>query len=140
MDLVRLGQELRQRRKVGGIARTRLARRVGVSPTYLWMLEEAKPRANGEPSRPSRYLLMQLAAELDMDVQHTEWILGLADYETVDEDGRRESASLPPGRRPWPGGRPSGTGESRDELLPLLKEVRHRLPRAVALCTPLASE
>jgi predicted transcriptional regulator len=84
-DLKRVGQWLRTRRTEQHIARTDLARRVGVSPTYLWMVEEARERANGEASQPSQFLLRQLATELGMSEQESHDLLRLAGYSPVDD-------------------------------------------------------
>jgi predicted transcriptional regulator len=85
-DLKRVGRWLRTRRTEQHIARTDLARRVGVSPTYLWMVEEARERANGEASQPGQPLLSQLATELGMTDQESHDLLRLAGYTPV-EDG-----------------------------------------------------
>jgi predicted transcriptional regulator len=85
-DLKRVGQWLRARRTEQHIARTDLARRVGVSPTYLWMVEEARERASGEASQPSQFLLRQLATELGMTERESHDLLRLAGYTPI-EDG-----------------------------------------------------
>jgi predicted transcriptional regulator len=91
-DLKRVGQWLRARRTEQHIARTDLARSVGVSPTYLWMVEEARERANGEASQPGQPLLRQLATELGMTDQESHDLLRLAGYFPI-EDGPVNSAT-----------------------------------------------
>lgn len=87
MDLQRLGEVLRDHRQERNIPRTRLARQVGVSPSYLWMVEEAKPRATGQPSRPSRHLLGQLGVSLRLGPAETRYLLQLGGYGAEDADG-----------------------------------------------------
>lgn len=84
MDLEKLGATMQERRTALGIPRAVVARRIGVSPSYLWMLEEAKPRASGEPSRPSRALLQSWGHALGLDEEGTVYVMSLADYEAQD--------------------------------------------------------
>src|SRR5947209_1544779 len=80
-DLVALGAELRRRRKAQGLSSAELARRIGVSPTYVWLIEGAKPRpSSGEPSRPSEDVLHRWAAALDTAEYEQERIRELAGY------------------------------------------------------------
>lgn len=90
MNLLELGTALRERREALGIPRTELARRVGVTPTYIWLVETAKPRPNGEPSRPTAGVLERWTEALGMDRRYRDQALRLAGYgevETVSEVG-----------------------------------------------------
>jgi transcriptional regulator with XRE-family HTH domain len=80
MNLQRLGAVLHERREALGIPRTEIARRVGVTPTYVWLIEGARPRKNGEPSRPTEAVLERWARALGMDDRYTRQILLLAGY------------------------------------------------------------
>ena len=106
MDLHRLGTVLREQRAVIGIPAAEVARRIGVSPTYVWMVERARPRKGGEPSRPSRALLEQWAHVLGMDERYRRQVLLLAGYE---EESRPSSprrftrAARAPSSMPEPG-------------------------------------
>ena len=80
IDLERLGQELRGRRRALRIPSAELARRIGVSPTYVWLIEQAKPRPRGEPSRPSEELLGRWTVALGMDDTEARHIRELAGY------------------------------------------------------------
>ncbi len=87
MSLTELGAALRERREALGIPRTELARRIGVTPTYVWLLETAKPRRNGEPSRPTPSVLERWADALGMDHRYRDQVLHMAGYgEVADED------------------------------------------------------
>jgi transcriptional regulator with XRE-family HTH domain len=80
LDLAALGQELRSRRRALRIPSAELARRIGVSPTYIWLIEQAKPRQGGEPSRPSEDLLQRWTAALGMSRSDVQRIRELAGY------------------------------------------------------------
>jgi transcriptional regulator with XRE-family HTH domain len=80
LDLYSLGRELRERRRMLRIPSAELARRIGVSQTYVWMIESAAPRKNGQPSRPSEDVLGQWARALGMGPVDTERLLALAGY------------------------------------------------------------
>jgi transcriptional regulator with XRE-family HTH domain len=80
LDLETLGRELRERRKGLRIRSAELARRIGVSQTYVWLIESAKPRAGGEPSRPGEDVLARWTAALGMDAEETRRIRALAGY------------------------------------------------------------
>ena len=83
-----------------------IARRVGVSPTYIWIVEHARPRKGGEPSRPSEDVLRRWANALRMDERYARQILRLAGYEVESSSPSsplprrlmRLAASPPPGR------------------------------------------
>ena len=80
MDLTRLGAALRERREALGIPRTEIARRVDVTPTYVWLIETAKTRSGGEPSRPTQSVLERWSVALGMDERYTKQLLALAGY------------------------------------------------------------
>lgn len=105
MDLRRLGAVLRSQREELGMPAAELARRVSVSPTYVWMVENARPRASGEPSRPSRDLLEHWTRELKMDGPSARQVLGLADYGHERRPSVRSARSYRAAEEP-PSGRP----------------------------------
>jgi transcriptional regulator with XRE-family HTH domain len=80
LDLSTLGRELRTRRRALRIPSAELARRIGVSPTYVWLIEHAKPRTNGEPSRPSEDLLRRWISAIGMGASEAQQIRELAGY------------------------------------------------------------
>jgi transcriptional regulator with XRE-family HTH domain len=80
LDLSALGRELRERRRMLRISSAELARRIGVSPTYIWLIESASPRKNGLPSRPSEDVLRQWTQALGMGAVDTERMRSLAGY------------------------------------------------------------
>lgn len=90
MDLVKLGEELRARRKALGIPRAELARRVGVTPTYIWLIENARPRKGGEPSRPSQEVLLRWARTLGIDERYTRRTLAMAGYAPASPEDQRQ--------------------------------------------------
>jgi transcriptional regulator with XRE-family HTH domain len=80
MDLERLGSVLRERREALGIPAAEIARRVGVSPAYVWMVENARPRKSGEPSRPREAVLDRWTRALGMDERYARQVLRLGGY------------------------------------------------------------
>lgn len=88
IDLPTLGHELRRRRRSLRIPSAEFARRIGVSQTYVWLIEAAKPRKSGEPSRPSEYLLQRWTEALGMTETEARQIYELAGY--FDSDALRE--------------------------------------------------
>jgi transcriptional regulator with XRE-family HTH domain len=97
VDLEKLGAEMKQRRKALGMPGALVARRIGVSPSYLWMIESAKPRANGEPSKPSAKLMQLWAHALSLDEEGTQYVMGLAGHggqEIAEETKRQGGATV----------------------------------------------
>jgi transcriptional regulator with XRE-family HTH domain len=97
LDLSRLGHELRTRRRALRIPSAELARRIGVSPTYVWLIEQSKPRQSGEPSRPSEDLLRRWIAALGMSASEALQIRELAGYFGADSPYERDLT-----QGPWP--------------------------------------
>jgi transcriptional regulator with XRE-family HTH domain len=95
LDLSRLGHELRTRRRALRIPSAELARRIGVSPTYVWLIEQSKPRQSGEPSRPSEDLLRRWMAALGMDASDARRIRELAGYFGPDFPYERDATPGP---------------------------------------------
>jgi transcriptional regulator with XRE-family HTH domain len=87
IDLPTLGRELRQRRRALRIPSAEFARRIGVSQTYVWLIEAAKPRPSGEPSRPSEDVLQRWTEALGMTEPEALHIHELAGY--FDSDALR---------------------------------------------------
>lgn len=81
-NLERLGKRLLERRTELGLRRAELGRRIGVSATYIGLVERAQPRREGRagPSRPTVAVLRAWARALDMDVQETREVLNLAGH------------------------------------------------------------
>jgi transcriptional regulator with XRE-family HTH domain len=92
MDLEMMGRELRARRRAQHFRSVDLANQLGVSQTYVWLVEMAKPRANGIPSQPRRDLLLRWTHELGLDSDETQRIVQLAGY------AEPEGVSEPPER------------------------------------------
>jgi transcriptional regulator with XRE-family HTH domain len=86
IDLSTLGAALRARRKSLRMPSAQLARRIEVSPTYIWLIEQAKPRSSGEPSRPSEELLLRWMRALGMDREEMYRMMELAGYFAADLD------------------------------------------------------
>src|SRR5579859_6497895 len=96
LDLPALGVELRRRRRALRIPSAEFARRIGVSQTYVWLIEAAKPRSSGEPSRPSEDLLQRWTAALGMSESESRRIRELAGYFDVPVGEPRSSRSTAP--------------------------------------------
>jgi transcriptional regulator with XRE-family HTH domain len=77
MDLQKLGAVLQARREALGIPRAEIARRVGVTPTYVWLIEGSKERPSGEPSKPSRTVLERWSRALGLDDRYMKQVLVL---------------------------------------------------------------
>jgi transcriptional regulator with XRE-family HTH domain len=90
LDLSRLGHELRARRRTLRIPSAELARRIGVSPTYVWLIEQSKPRKSGEPSRPSEDLLRRWIAALGMSASEALQMREAAGYFGPDFPNERD--------------------------------------------------
>lgn len=102
-DLETLGDRLRRRRKALGMRSVDLARRTGVSQSYIWLIESARNRKPTERRHVSRDVLVRWAATLGVEHEELEEWLALADYDstlTRDEvkilngDGRGRGAAL----------------------------------------------
>ncbi len=78
MNLVRLGGMLEERRKALGMPRAELARLLGVSENYVWLVERARRRKNGNPTQPSKELLEKWVAALRWGTEQRGQILELA--------------------------------------------------------------
>lgn len=72
-----IGLKLRERRKALGITQTALAAKVGVSPSYLNLIESEKRNIGGS-------LLMRLAGELNIQLEELD---GAADRRLIDDLG-----------------------------------------------------
>jgi transcriptional regulator with XRE-family HTH domain len=81
MDLPLLGEMLRKQREELGITRAALGRRIGATPNYLWMIEEAAERSNGAPSRPSKELLTRWFEVLEISALYRYFFMRFAGYE-----------------------------------------------------------
>jgi transcriptional regulator with XRE-family HTH domain len=90
LDLSTLGRELRTRRRALRIPSAELARRIGVSPTYVWLIEQSKPRKSGEPSRPGEDLLTRWTAALGMSASEAQQIREFAGYFGPDFPNERD--------------------------------------------------
>ncbi len=103
LDLPTLGVELRRRRRALRIPSAEFARRIGVSQTYVWLIEAAKPRSSGEPSRPSEDLLQRWTAALGMNEAESRRIRELAGYFDVPVGEPRYARSSSPPMTSSPG-------------------------------------
>ncbi len=72
-----IGLKLRERRKALGVTQTALAAKVGVSPSYLNLIESEKRNIGGS-------LLMRLASELEIQLEELD---GAADRRLIDDLG-----------------------------------------------------
>src|SRR5436190_5251823 len=81
-DARRVGELLKLRRDELGLRRSEVARRVGISPTYVAMIEDARPRegGRGSPSRPTADILLAWSSALALGEPQTEELLAAAGY------------------------------------------------------------
>ncbi len=83
MDLKALGERLEERRRDIGLPRAELARRIGATENYVWMIERAKRRQNGEPSRPAKELLERWVSALRWGPEQERAVMNAAGYGEV---------------------------------------------------------
>lgn len=81
-ELQQLGAALKRRREEMDVRRAELARHLGVSRSYIGLIEEARPRAagRGNPSRPGQHLLTAWTRALDMQGADAELLFRWAGY------------------------------------------------------------
>lgn len=79
-DLTALGRELRLRRRDLRLSGPAVAHRIGVSPGYIWLIERARPRPGGEPSRPSPDVLERWLQALMIEGEDALRLRALAGY------------------------------------------------------------
>lgn len=94
MNLEELGTLLRGRRDALGLTRDGLARRIEVTPTYIFMIESARPRSGGSPSRPKRETLKRWLDVLGFDREEANRALELAGYHPLDEEVERRFSTI----------------------------------------------
>jgi transcriptional regulator with XRE-family HTH domain len=109
VDLETLGRLLRQRREDLGISRAGLARRLGVSANYLWMIEAAIDRAGGAPSRPGEDLLGRWSDALAISALYRHYFMRLAGY----AEGGTEEPILEETGAPGSAGTPTSVNDER---------------------------
>ncbi len=80
MDLAQLGKSLRERREALGIPRAVVGRRVSVSHSYVWLVEQAVVRKGTRPLRPSREVLERWVSVLGWGDKYLDKVLELAGY------------------------------------------------------------
>lgn len=81
VDLARLGQVLKEKRKEWGIPQAEVARRANVDRNTLWALERSKNPKTGKPSRPSKDKLERLGRVLRFNPEEQKEIMTLAGYD-----------------------------------------------------------
>jgi transcriptional regulator with XRE-family HTH domain len=87
MNLQELGRLLKARREQLSLRRVDLARRSGLSQGYIGNVEEARPRVSGNPSRPTREVLLAWTRALEMDEQASRRVLELAGHVFPEGEG-----------------------------------------------------
>ena len=127
MDMEELGQVLLERREALGISRAEIARRIGVSPSYVWLVEEAKPRKSGNPSQPSKEVLESWAKVLGWDAPYTRQLLVLSGHIPS-----APSATTRPHRLPFTAGTLHFPQPKKMEEEVLIQKLRELLRRSSA--------
>jgi transcriptional regulator with XRE-family HTH domain len=120
-DLGRLGTCLRERREQLGLRKSDVARRIGVTPSYVTLIEDATPRrqGRGKPTQPSRDVLAAWVRVLDLDQAAAAWALSWSRAVSMGQgsvQSDRVTSQRDYDRAPWP---------ARQELL--LEQVRELL-------------
>lgn len=102
-ELRQLGQLLRHRREELGLRKSEVARRIGVTPAYITLIERATPRrqGRGNPTQPRRDVLGVWALVLGLEEEETARVLGLGRH-TVQPSAATGLQQVPPPDVPWP--------------------------------------
>lgn len=116
-DLRAVGKLLRQRREELGLRKSDVARRVGVTPAYITLIEDATPRrqGKGKPSQPGNDVLTAWAQVLGLDRDQTRTILRVARPIQMATPIDTDTSPRTDDRPPWP--------PRRELLLQQLNEV-----------------
>jgi transcriptional regulator with XRE-family HTH domain len=81
--LATMGKLLRERRDDLGLSRAEIARRTEVTPTYIYLIEQARSPKGRNPYKPRSDVLLRWASALDLDQSQANHVLSLAGYEPV---------------------------------------------------------
>ncbi len=93
MNLKKLGNLIRERRVELGISPTILARKAEIARSTLYLLERGENPRTGEPSRPSRHIVLNLAAALHLNEDDLRVMLELAGYGPITSETRGGSST-----------------------------------------------
>lgn len=101
-DLEQVGSLLRERREELGLRKSDVARRIGVTPAYVSLIETAAPRqvGRGNPTRAGADVLTAWARVLEMDDELSGRLLNLAGHTIVLANSKVPEP--PPQYEPWP--------------------------------------
>jgi transcriptional regulator with XRE-family HTH domain len=80
-DLSKLGQMLRDQRGTNAMTRKDISEKTGLTPTYIYLVENAKAPKGRKPYTPRTANLLKWAAALGMDETEMAQALELAGYE-----------------------------------------------------------
>jgi transcriptional regulator with XRE-family HTH domain len=81
--LATMGKLLRERRDDLGLSRAQIARRTEVTPTYIYLIEQARSPKGRNPYKPRSDVLLRWASALDLDQSEANHVLSLAGYEPM---------------------------------------------------------
>jgi transcriptional regulator with XRE-family HTH domain len=139
--LAEMGKLLRERRDELGLSRAEIARRSEVTPTYIYLIEQARSPKGRNPYKPRSDVLLRWAGALELDQTEANHVLSLAGYEpvtagdawyevvksrssgdTTDDASPGFHASLAQSRR---GPTKKQMAQQRSELLDQVRELLH---------------
>ena len=83
MDLIELGSLLKRRREELDLTQREIADMVGITVSYLAMLESAKNPKTGKPSKPSFNVLQRLMHALNLDDMKLMELAGYSLYSPI---------------------------------------------------------
>ncbi len=95
-NLVALGKRLKERRQSQRKPAKEIAQAIGITPNYLWMIENAAHTAAGKPARPSTLVLNGLARVLGLDERELLALAGYSVASSSEEPPQQTIASGPP--------------------------------------------
>jgi transcriptional regulator with XRE-family HTH domain len=81
--LAAMGKLLRGRRDDLGLSRAEIARRTEVTPTYIYLIEQARSPKGRNPYKPRSDVLLRWASALDLDQSEANNVLSFAGYEPM---------------------------------------------------------
>jgi transcriptional regulator with XRE-family HTH domain len=139
--LATMGRLLRERRDELGFSRAEIARRTEVTPTYIYLIEQARSPKGRNPYKPRSDVLLRWASALDLDQSEANHVLSLAGYEPVRASDAwyevvksRSSGQSADGQYPTAHAAPSRSrhaptkkqiAKQRSELLAQVRELLH---------------
>ncbi|GAC1629398.1 MAG: hypothetical protein NVS4B2_11480 [Chloroflexota bacterium] len=85
-DLTTMGSLLRERRDALGLSRAKIAGETGVTPTYIYLIEQSRSPKGRHAYKPRSDVLLRWAAALQLDLEEVNKLLRLSGYDPIESD------------------------------------------------------